>query len=176
MSGGLGADPRALTVKQPWAWAICHAGKDVENRSHPFPSTVPLPATVMLHAGQGEADLGDAGHEDWAHRYEAEFPPVRGAIVAVIEITGQHIAAECAEYVDIDGPEQHAHGHRLCSIWAMDSDYSGDVLEPMWHWEVSGVTVLDTPVPVKGRLGLWRPDEETIKRVYGQLRESKEAV
>jgi hypothetical protein len=23
---------RALTVKQPWAWAILHAGKDIENR------------------------------------------------------------------------------------------------------------------------------------------------
>jgi hypothetical protein len=25
--------PRMLTVRQPWAWAIIHAGKDVENRT-----------------------------------------------------------------------------------------------------------------------------------------------
>ena len=23
---------KALTIKQPWAWAIIHAGKDIENR------------------------------------------------------------------------------------------------------------------------------------------------
>ena len=28
---------RALTLKQPWAWAISHAGKDVENRTWPVP-------------------------------------------------------------------------------------------------------------------------------------------
>ncbi|WP_409188395.1 hypothetical protein [Bradyrhizobium sp. RDM4] len=25
----------ALSVRQPWAWAIIHGGKDVENRSAP---------------------------------------------------------------------------------------------------------------------------------------------
>jgi hypothetical protein len=24
---------RALTVRQPWAWAIVHGGKDIENRT-----------------------------------------------------------------------------------------------------------------------------------------------
>ena len=28
---------RALTLKQPWPWAIVHAGKDVENRTWPVP-------------------------------------------------------------------------------------------------------------------------------------------
>ncbi|MQA14935.1 MAG: ASCH domain-containing protein [Pseudonocardiaceae bacterium] len=27
---------RALSIRQPWAWAILHAGKDVENRSWPI--------------------------------------------------------------------------------------------------------------------------------------------
>ncbi|MET7669386.1 hypothetical protein [Micromonospora luteifusca] len=26
-------DLRAITVKQPWAWAIAHGGKNIENRS-----------------------------------------------------------------------------------------------------------------------------------------------
>lgn len=25
--------PKALSIRQPWAWAIIHAGKDIENRS-----------------------------------------------------------------------------------------------------------------------------------------------
>ena len=31
---------QAFSVRQPWAWAILHAGKDVENRS-----------AAALHAG-----------------------------------------------------------------------------------------------------------------------------
>ena len=46
---------KALSVRQPWAWAILHAGKDVENRSaaalrhmriEPFSS-------IALHASKG---------------------------------------------------------------------------------------------------------------------------
>jgi hypothetical protein len=25
--------PKAISIRQPWAWAVVHAGKDVENRS-----------------------------------------------------------------------------------------------------------------------------------------------
>ena len=38
---------RALTVRQPWAWAIVHAGKDVENRSRRTHYRGPL----LIHAG-----------------------------------------------------------------------------------------------------------------------------
>lgn len=33
-------DWRCLTLRQPWAWAVCHAGKDVENRGWPVPSVL----------------------------------------------------------------------------------------------------------------------------------------
>lgn len=69
-------DWRALTVRQPWTWAICHAGKDIENRTWPIPPkhlarpcsdcldwmaefgeatecSEPEPFRVMLHAGKG---------------------------------------------------------------------------------------------------------------------------
>lgn len=43
---------RALTVLQPFATALVREGqKRVENRPMPFPSTVPLPAWVAIHAG-----------------------------------------------------------------------------------------------------------------------------
>jgi hypothetical protein len=39
---------KAITVKQPWAWAIIHGGKDIENKRQglPAPGTpeaLPLP-------------------------------------------------------------------------------------------------------------------------------------
>ena len=38
---------RCLSVRQPWAWLILHAGKDVENRtwSHPFRGPVYIHAS-----------------------------------------------------------------------------------------------------------------------------------
>lgn len=33
---------RALTVQQPWAWAIVHGGKDVENRTQAWSYRGPL--------------------------------------------------------------------------------------------------------------------------------------
>lgn len=40
---------KALAILQPWAWAIIHAGKDIENRS--WPSTYRGP--LLIHASKG---------------------------------------------------------------------------------------------------------------------------
>lgn len=40
-------DTKVLTVRQPWAWAIIHAGKDVENRSQPTKHR----GELYIHAG-----------------------------------------------------------------------------------------------------------------------------
>lgn len=39
----------ALSIRQPWAWAIIHAGKDVENRDWPTRFRGP----VCIHAAKG---------------------------------------------------------------------------------------------------------------------------
>lgn len=38
---------KALTVQQPWAWAIVHGGKDIENRTQAWSYRGPL----AIHAG-----------------------------------------------------------------------------------------------------------------------------
>lgn len=40
---------KALSIRQPWAWAIINAGKDIENRSWPTKFRGP----VCIHAAQG---------------------------------------------------------------------------------------------------------------------------
>lgn len=39
----------ALSIKQPWAWAIINAGKDIENRSWPTKQRGP----ICIHAAKG---------------------------------------------------------------------------------------------------------------------------
>lgn len=43
---------RILSVRQPWAWAIVNGYKTIENRKSTFPSTLPLPRWVVIHASQ----------------------------------------------------------------------------------------------------------------------------
>ena len=40
---------RVLTVRQPWAWAIVHGGKDIENRTRNVAGAYRGP--VAIHAG-----------------------------------------------------------------------------------------------------------------------------
>jgi hypothetical protein len=39
----------ALSIRQPWAWLIIHAGKDIENRDWPTRYRGP----ILVHAGKG---------------------------------------------------------------------------------------------------------------------------
>ena len=40
---------KAITVRQPWAWAILHGGKDVENRTRNIAGSYRGP--LVIHAG-----------------------------------------------------------------------------------------------------------------------------
>ena len=46
----------ALSIRQPWAWAILHAGKDIENRSW----RTAFRGEVLIHAGlRPECEMGE---------------------------------------------------------------------------------------------------------------------
>ena len=74
---------RVLTIRQPWAWAIVHGGKDVENRSWSTKYRGPL----LIHAGMAfEAD----GYET-VKRLASNAPPppaelTHGAIIGVVDL------------------------------------------------------------------------------------------
>lgn len=40
---------KAISIRQPWAWAILHVGKDIENRTWRTPYRGP----VLIHAAKG---------------------------------------------------------------------------------------------------------------------------
>lgn len=80
----------ALSIRQPWPWAIFHAGKDVENRSWP----TRYRGRVLIHAGLAfdgprEGALRDCA--GWAADAGAAAPTslddlLRGGIVGEAEI------------------------------------------------------------------------------------------
>jgi hypothetical protein len=85
---------KALSIRQPWAWAILDAGKDVENRNwQPNNPNLRFRGEFFIHAAQG---MTVREYSDFADFYQLQidpkaFPPSRavlprGGIVGIAEI------------------------------------------------------------------------------------------
>ncbi|MFJ2752748.1 hypothetical protein [Streptomyces sp. NPDC087297] len=143
-SGAKTPEVRALTVRQPWAWALLN-GKAVENRSWPVPAAL-TGSTVLLHAGK---DLDRAGLRDPRVTALPGLPArgnfTTGAVIAVGRLAGCHFAkAGC------------------CAPWGEAEVY---------HWELAGLQALPEPVAAVGRLGLWHPPAEVIAAITTRPKE-----
>lgn len=138
---------KALTVKQPWAWAIIHGGKNIENRATLWKYRGPL----AIHAGgswsrQGGNDtrvadaLGYEPYEPCNYGRALSQPGHQsggftfGAILGVVDLEDVHHAN--------DG---------CCQPWG-DPDYNG---RPAVHLVLADPRPLAEPLPVRGSLGLW---------------------
>ena len=148
---------RVITVRQPWAWAIVHGGKDVENRTRNIAGAYRGP--VAIHAGEAFATEGFKDPTYQAAR-NAAGPVVRqvvlnrGSIIGMVALMDVHLSATHEERwnVELERREQ-------CSPWAMVDHY---------HLVFENPRAID-PIPAKGKLGLWRPDAELLARIEDAL-------
>lgn len=93
----------ALAVRQPWAWAIIHAGKDIENRDWaPYRSGWRFRGRVAILASQGMTqDEYAEGRETINRLWNLGWCPpphelIRGAIIGSVEIAGVANKSTCA--------------------------------------------------------------------------------
>lgn len=121
---------KCLSVRQPWAWAIIHGGKDIENRSRPTRHRGPL----AIHSSKGLAKL------DYA--FDAKFIQLTtGVIVPAYEdlifgaILGTVNLVDCV---------------KLSSSPWFQGRY-GFVLQDAEPWRI--------PIITRGALGFWHFDE-----------------
>ena len=117
---------RALTVKQPWAWAIVHGGKDVENRGWvPTTRHTGRAVDLLIHAGRGVDDVALEGAPP-------SFPA--GVVVAVVAVTSWHRADVC---------------QGRCSPWAEPTGWHWRLTDPRPtpHVAARGQMGLWTPAP-----------------------------
>lgn len=84
---------KALSVRQPWAWAIIHGGKDIENRSwQAVNHGLNFRGRVAIHASKtmGQRDYQSA--RDFICSLCQELPEARdlerGGIIGSVEILG----------------------------------------------------------------------------------------
>lgn len=156
----------ALTVHQPWAWALLNA-KPVENRTWKLGYKGPL----WLHAGKAWDEAGESSPlvrvawREHAGMVEAltQQPTAEdmvlspgsalirsGAVLAMLEVHGCHHADDCTS----GGTRE------LCSPWAARGQY---------HIEVRVLARLPSPVPCRGRQKLWALPREVEHAAQAQI-------
>lgn len=149
---------KALTLKQPWAWACATGIKPIENRSW-RPNRYIFGQPVALHAGK---EFDDAGLPQFVEcatrarclsRYRRDYEDVRGAVIAVATFGHTHVYPG-------DGP--------LLSLKARYWFFGP------YGFPLSNIRKLDEPISCKGKLGFWDvPDDvelQIIKALGGGLR------
>lgn len=82
MSRALAPETRALTVRQSWAWAIVHAGKDVENRTW----QTHYRGSLLIHAGSALDRTGSERLAEMAIEVPSARDLLRGAVIGCVEI------------------------------------------------------------------------------------------
>lgn len=140
---------RVLTVRQPWAWAIIHGGKDVENRVRNIAGSYRGP--VAIHAGLApfeQHNSASRAHKA-VHGTETTTELVFGAIIGAVDLVGVHLD---------EGPGSwDAHDAVCCeSEWA-----EGGV----WHLEFANPRRLLAPISYKGALGLRTLPDEIVAKI-----------
>ena len=178
---------RVITVRQPWAWAIVHGGKDVENRTRNIAGSYRGP--VAIHAALADAD--NAPDSVWLDAMRdrdttvlrepgkslARWQP-RGVVIGVVDLADVHTDEECYDRSlrevmrlyrnDLAAfkalPDAGAGGLagkvRHCSPWAMEEHH---------HLVMDHSRPLAVPIAAKGRLGLWTPDADLLAAIREQV-------
>lgn len=133
---------KALTVKNPWAWAVFH-GKNVENRkcrtNHRGPLAIHAgltwstrgatdPRVLAVHRGFQTPLQATRDRIDPAEHTDCCF--VFGAVIGVVDVVDCHLAvSDC------------------CGPWGLDPGG--------FHWVLANARALPFAVPCRGRLGVF---------------------
>ena len=144
---------RALTVRQPWALHIMQSGKDVENRSRNIAGSYRGP--VAIHAA---LTADEEALRRLPMRAPNGIPRVfhYGVVLGVVDLVDVHLSDTYAECWD--GMNEHS---TQCSPWALQDNY---------HLVLANPRPLKTPIPVRGRLGLWTLPDDIAAQVEEALR------
>jgi hypothetical protein len=130
---------KAITVQQPWAWAIVSGTKNVENRTN-FGTWRPAQGTtIAIHAGMRWSD-GGAARIPWHPDQQA----TAGAIVGTAYVHEVH-------YADGDcDPE-------VCAEWGENAyrEHAGRDRTDIVHLVLEHRRALREVIPWRGALGLW---------------------
>lgn len=159
---------RGLTLLHPWAWAVAHAGKDVENRRmRPEARGGQIGMYLAIHGGVVPGP--NSGKREEARMDLAWALEAAGRVAEVgaevVEALGMAYPVESEEQYFVPGIVAVARlagvTQSSTSVWAARGQY---------HWQLADVVTLPEPVPHRGAQGLWALDEDKLQTVRGLYR------
>lgn len=144
---------KAITVRQPWAWAIIYGGKDVENRTRNIAGSYRGP--LVIHAGKTH-------DEDEYYDVQnllpggVEIPDslAFGCVIGVVDLVDVH-QGDCIT-IDTYCCEDCEQRVRTCSPWAELKSH---------HLVLENPRPLPIPSQYPGRLGLWELPDHLLRGV-----------
>jgi hypothetical protein len=163
---------RALTVRQPWAWAIAHGGKLIENRTDCKSYT----GELLIHAGAKWSTRGQ--HDE--RILQAWGGPMVGPDRVARRLVHPSIAGDSADreirFGEIVAVAELVECHRdegCCRPWGESSyvEAGGAERHELSHLVFENVRPIYNGPCLPGRMGLWKPHVETIRDVLEQLSE-----
>lgn len=134
----------ALSVRQPWAWAIIHGGKDVENRTSKAISFMnPMFGGRAIHAAKGMTrDEYESAHAFMASLGVRCPPPAdlpRGGIIGCVYVQG--VVKESSSYwffgprgLVLADPRPHAFVPAIGALGYFAWHPSGGAADPPLRW------------------------------------------
>lgn len=133
---------RALTLIQPWAWAVAYAGKDYENRRWRPPPDM-IGKRMAIHAGKRWDEIAaERIRESFGFKVPGRDEMTFGAVVATARIAGVRRGCDA-----------------VTSPW-----FSGPV-----GWRLTRVVALPEPVHCRGMQGLWTLPDDVAHAVSEQV-------
>lgn len=139
----------ALTLHRPWAWAIAHSTKRVENRTWAAPASL-IGRPLAIHAGKVlDRSVIDALRAGGIDCPEAESEHPLGIVAVVRVVRSINLSRE-------DAPAGQ-------ELWALGPH----------GWLLDSVVALPEPVECGGRQGLWPVTDGLLERVRCQYAAAK---
>ncbi len=161
---------RVLSVRQPWAWAIVHGGKDVENRTRNVAGDYRGPVAIQASLREDEEAWSDPTFlAAWERSHALPGTPRplspmwmnQGSIIGVANLVDVHSSND----------EWDVEGDRIvnravfvgCSPWAQGYGMT------LQHLVFENPHPLDEPIAWKGALGLRALPEDVERDVLRSL-------
>ncbi len=140
---------KALSVMEPWVYAIFQLGKDVENRVWPTEHSGPL---VICSSAKIEPGWNEGTYLDW----RAAMP---WEIVRLLPNRWDHFKTVLRPGMALGVVDLvHCQPGGSNSPWAQPGQ---------WHWLLENPRSFDRPFPVKGSLGLWDINDALVAAALG---------
>ncbi len=136
---------KALTIKQPWAQLVMKGGKDIENREWPCHYRGHIAITASAKIDKAEVFSACDFMKSWIPKFSTR--------------------------IFMDEAMRHPVGCALgtVEIYGCVTDSDRPWFQGRYGFLLRDPRPLATPIPIKGKLGLWELPEDIEQRVVAEL-------